>query len=183
MSIAWLAPAALVGATLVLLPIAVHLLVRQHARVQAFPSLRFLCETQLAALRRRRIEDATLLVCRAAIIVAAIVALAGPLVLTPARTAGYANRISRAVILTGETSQAAATTVTDGAFRSVTIARASIADAIADASRWLDNQPPSSREIVLTGALARGTVTAADLAAVPEGIGIRFVSIGSDGKR
>ena len=78
MSIAWLFPAALAGITLVLLPIAIHLLVRQHARTQLYPSLRFLRETQLAAFRRRRIEDAALLLCRAAIIALAAVGLPGP---------------------------------------------------------------------------------------------------------
>ena len=179
MSIAWLAPAALLGTALVLLPIAVHLLVRQHARVQAFPSLRFLRETQLAALRRRRIEDAALLVCRAAIIVAAIGALAGPLVMTPARTAGYASRMSRAVVLTDETGGSAAATAADGAFRSVTINRAVIADAIADATRWFEQQPASAREIVAIGAFPRGAITAADLAALPRDIGVRFVRSGS----
>ena len=41
---------------LVVLPIAVHLLVRQHSRTQLYPSLRFLRETQLAAFRRRKVE-------------------------------------------------------------------------------------------------------------------------------
>ena len=181
MSIAWLAPAALFGATLIVMPIAVHLLVRQHARVQAFPSLRFLRETQLAALRRRRIEDAALLLCRVAIIAAAIVALAGPVVVTPARTAGQASRTSRAVILTDESGQASAAAVADGAFRSVTIKRADITDAIADATRWFEEQPASAREIVVVGALPRGTVADGDLAAIPTGIGIRFVRSGSAG--
>ena len=64
MSIAWIAPAALFGVGLIALPIAIHLLVRQHARTLVFPSLRFLRETQLAALRRRTIQDAALLLCR-----------------------------------------------------------------------------------------------------------------------
>ncbi len=98
MSIAWMAPAALLGLALIALPIAIHLLVRQHARTLAFPSLRFLRETQLAAFRRRRIEDAALLACRAAIIALAAVALAGPVLQTAARTAGYAGRTSRAVV-------------------------------------------------------------------------------------
>ena len=174
MTIAWLAPAAFAGLFLIALPIAVHLLVRQQAREQLFPSLRFLRETQLAALRRRRIEDAALLLCRAAIIAAAILALAGPVVMTPARTATQASRVSRAVIVSGEGSPAQASDEAAGAFRSVTINRADIADAISDAMRWFEQQPPSAREIVMVGALQRGAVTAADLAAVPRDIGIRF---------
>ena len=178
MTVAWLAPAVFAGMILVVLPIAVHLLVRQHAREQRFPSLRFLRETQLAALRRRRIEDAALLLSRIAIISTAIVALAGPVVTTPARTATQASRVSRAVIASGEGSPPPASDEAAGAFRSVTIKRADIADAIADAMRWFEQQPPSAREIVVTGTLQRGAVTEADLAAVPRDIGIRFVRSG-----
>jgi hypothetical protein len=179
MSIAWLVPTALAGVTLVLLPIAVHLLVRQQARVQAFPSLRFLRETQLAAFRRRRIEDATLLACRAAIILFAVIALTGPLVMTAARTAGHARRTSRAIVATDESGQLAATGLSEGAFRSITVKRAAVTDAIADAIRWLDGQPPSSREIVVVGRLSRGVITEGDLAGVPRDIGVRFVRSGS----
>ncbi len=179
MSIAWLAPAALFGAVLIVLPIAVHLLVRQHARVQAFPSLRFLRETQLAALRRRRIEDAALLVCRIGIIAAAIGALAGPLLMTSARTAAHAGRTSRAIVLTGVDTEVAAQGADEGAFRSVTITRMNVADAIADAMRWLEQQPPSAREIVVTGALSRGVVTEGELAAIPAEVGVRFIRSGS----
>jgi hypothetical protein len=73
MSIAWIAPAALLGLAAIALPIAIHLLVRQHARTLAYPSLRFLRETQLAAFRRRTIQDAALLFCRVAIIALAAV--------------------------------------------------------------------------------------------------------------
>ncbi len=179
MSIAWIAPAALLGAALVALPVAVHLLVRQHARVQAFPSLRFLTQTQLAALRRRRVEDVALLLCRSAIIVTAVAALAGPIVMTAARTASQASRVSRAVILSGEGGDELANDAAQGAFRSVTIKRTHIADAIGDATRWFDQQPPSAREIVMIGALSRGAVTEGDLAIVPPDVGLRFLRSGS----
>ena len=55
MSVSWITPAALIGLALAALPIAVHLLARQRARVLAYPSLRFLRETQLAAWRRRSV--------------------------------------------------------------------------------------------------------------------------------
>ncbi len=179
MTIAWLAPAVLAGLWLVALPIAVHLLVRQQARDQLFPSLRFLRETQLAALRRRRIEDVLLLLCRAAIITAAIIALAGPVIMTPARIATQASRVSRAVIVSGEEGPASVNDEAAARFRFVTIARADITDAIADATRWFEQQPPSAREIVVTGALQRGSISEADLQAIPADIGIRFVRSGS----
>jgi hypothetical protein len=62
----------------------------------------------------------------------------------------------------------------DDAFRTATFNRTAIADAIGDAMRWLDEQPPSACEIVFTGSFRRGSIDASDLALVPDGIGIRF---------
>jgi len=154
MSIAWLFPAALAGLALVALPIAIHLLVRQHARTQLYPSLRFLRETQLAAFRRRTVQDAALLLCRAAIVALAAIALAGPVLQTPARTAAYADRVSRAAVAIDQ--------------------RPVLADSLGDAVRWLNHQPASAREIVISGVFRRGEITDADLAMVPPDIGIRF---------
>lgn len=154
MSIAWLLPAALAGTALVILPIAIHLLVRQHARRQMFPSLRFLRETQLAAFRWRTIQDAALLLCRAAIIALAAIALAGPVLQTPARTAAFASRVSSAAVAIDQ--------------------RPAIADSLADAVRWLNRQPASAREIVISGVFRRGAIDKGDLATVPDGIGLRF---------
>ena len=174
MSIGWIAPAALAGLALVALPIAVHLLVRQHARVLAYPSLRFLRETQLAALRRRTIQDAMLLLCRAAVIAIAAMALAGPVLQSPSRQAGYANRTSRAVVTIDPVDRPLVAKAVEGAFVSATFGRSKVADALADAVRWLNQQPASAREIVVAGELRRGAVAESDLAAVPAGIGIRF---------
>jgi len=174
MSIAWTAPAALLGLALIALPIAIHLLVRQHARTLAFPSLRFLRETQLAAFRRRRIEDATLLACRAAIVALAAVALAGPVLQTAARTSGYAGRTSRAVVALDGAGDSLAATIADAAFASATFRRPEVADALSDAIRWLAEQPPSSREIVIAGTLRRGSIAEGDLALIPQGVGVRF---------
>jgi len=174
MSIAWMAPAALLGLGLIALPIAIHLLVRQHARTLAFPSLRFLRETQLAAFRRRRIEDAALLACRAAIIALAAVAMAGPILQTAARTAGYAGRTSRAVVALDEAGDNASAAIADDAFASAVFRRPEVADALTDAVRWLAQQPPSSREIVIAGRLRRGSIAPSDLAAIPQGVGVRF---------
>ena len=175
MSIAWIAPAALVGLALIALPIAVHLLVRQHARVLAYPSLRFLRETQLAAFRRRAIQDAALLACRVAIIAVAVTALAGPVLQTPSRTASYASRTSRAIVAIDVADRSLIAKAAEGAFASASFTRASAADALADASRWLDRQARSTREIVVAGELRRGAIDQSDRAAVPAGIGIRFL--------
>ena len=174
MSMAWMAPAALLGLGLIALPVAIHLLVHQHARTLAFPSLRFLRETQLAAFRRRRIEDAALLACRAAIIALAAVALAGPVLQTTARSAGYAERTSRAVVALEGASDTVTAAIAADAFASAVFRRPDVTDALTDAVRWLAQQPPSSREIVIAGSLRRGSIAESDLATIPQGIGVRF---------
>jgi hypothetical protein len=173
-SVIWTAPAALFGLALIALPIAVHLLVRQHVRTLPFPSLRFLRETQLAAFRRRRIQDAALLACRIAIVGAAAAALAGPVLQTSARDAGYASRTSRAIVISESAPPEVVARIAEGAFASTTVQRAKLADALPDAVRWLSSQPRSAREIVIAGALRRGTLDAGELAAVPADVGIRF---------
>ncbi len=172
MSITWINPAALAGLALIALPIAIHLLVRQQTRSLPYPSLRFLRETALAAFRRRAVQDAGLLVCRVAVIAAAVTALAGPVLQTASRTTGYANRRSQAMIPVGPSASLAGS---EDVFRSATFNRTMIADAIGDALRWLDAQPPSAREIVFGGSLRRGSIVETDLAVVPKDVGIRFV--------
>lgn len=177
MSIAWIAPAALIGVGLIALPVAIHLLVRQHARTLSFPSLRFLRETQLAAFRRRTIQDAALLLCRIAIVTLAAVALAGPILQTSSRTAGYAGRTSRAIVVLEGADEGRVATAATGAFTSAAFRRTAIADGLTDAIRWLDQQPPSSREIVIAGTLRRNSVTDSDVASIPLEIGVRFESV------
>ncbi|MEO7135883.1 MAG: BatA domain-containing protein [Vicinamibacterales bacterium] len=174
MFIAWTAPAALIGIALIAVPIAIHLLVRQHARTMSFPSLRFLRDTQLAALRRRRIEDGALLACRVAIIALAAVAMAGPILQTAARSAGYADRTSRAVVSLDGAGDGVSAAIAEDAFASATFRRPAVADALSDAVRWLAQQPPSAREIVVAGTLRRGTLAESDLAIIPPGVGVRF---------
>jgi hypothetical protein len=170
----WLNAAAFAGLALVALPIAIHLLVRQHTRTLAFPSLRFVSETALAAFRWRAIQDPLLLLCRVAVLVAAVAALAGPVLQTPARTASYADRIARAYVrVDGNETGAGAAGLTD-AYRFASFARADVADAIGEARRWLDLQPPAAREIVFGGALARGALDDGHLAGIPAAVGIRF---------
>lgn len=176
MSVFWLAPAALFGLGLIAVPIAIHLLVRQQSRRVEYPSLRFLRQSQLAAFRRRRIQDGLLLACRAAIVVAAVTALAGPVFQTASRSAGYGARVARAVILQEGTAASVANEAIGDAFASRTVTRARLADAVADAVRWLDAQPPAAREIVLAGAFRRGSVSPALLEAIPPTVGIRFVT-------
>lgn len=178
MSVLWLAPAALLGLALIAVPVAIHLFVRQQGRRVDYPSLRFLRSSQLAAFRRRNIQDALLLICRIAIVAAAVMALAGPVLQSAARSQGYAGRIARAVIVEPGAEAPGADAV-GNAFVSQSFSRADISDAIADATRWLDDQPPAAREVVFVGTFRRGSLTPAHLAAVPISAGLRFVPTGA----
>ena len=175
MSLIWLNTAALAGLALIALPVAIHLLVRQQMRTLPYPSLRFVRQTALSALRRRAIQDGLLLACRAGIVVAAAAALAGPVLQTPARIASYADRIARAHVRVDVGGASSEQDVSNGAYRYARFSRAEITDAIADALRWLGEQPPAAREIVFDGILARGSLDNGDLAGIPEGVGVRFV--------
>src|SRR5439155_23533783 len=78
-------------------PILIHLLVQRRAERFPFPTLRFLQPTRLAAIRRHLLEDIPLLLVRAAILAAAVAALAGPLLVTPARRQAWDRLLVRAV--------------------------------------------------------------------------------------
>ena len=169
----WLNAAAFAGLALVALPLAIHLLVRQHTRTMAFPSLRFVRETALSAFRRRTLEDAWLLAVRVGVMAAAVAALAAPVLDTAARRQSYAGRVSRATIALDGTPDLDA--LRRDAFRSASFSRFALADAIDDAIRWLNAQPPSAREVVIAGELRRGAVFDSDLLDVPSDIGLRFV--------
>ncbi len=176
MQVLWLTPIAWLGLTLVAVPVAIHLLVRQQTRRVDYPSLRFLRQSQLAAFRPRSPRDALLLSCRAAAVVAAIAALAGPVLTTSARATAYRQRVARAVVVEPGTAVEAPDGVTGDALVSRVFARDHLVDAVADANRWLAVQPPASRELVLVGTWRRGSVTAAALDAIPPSTGVRFVS-------
>lgn len=90
----FLSPFALVGLALIALPVAIHLLVRRHARRMDFPSLVFLRETPSFRLRFRRIQQPLLLTLRVAAIVFLVLGLAGPLV-----TFGTRKHRARVILL------------------------------------------------------------------------------------
>jgi hypothetical protein len=175
MQILWLNTAAFIGLGLIALPIAVHLLVRQRTRTVPYPSLRFLRETALAAFRRRRVEDALLLVCRVALIATAVLALAGPIVHTASRAASYAQRIVRAQVRVNSSGSSSPSALAADAFRFASFSRANIADSIRDAWRWIDEQPAAGREIVFSGSFDIDSVAPSDLLVIPRDIGIRFI--------
>jgi len=147
----WLNPAALFALALASAPILIHLLVQRRAERLAFPTLRFLRPTRLAAIRRHVLEDIPLLLVRAAILAAAVAALAGPLLVTSARRRAWDERLVREVVSSDD-----------------------LPDGIRRAVASLEKAPPARREIVIVSPLAVGSITSADVAAIPADIGIRF---------
>jgi hypothetical protein len=154
----WLVPAAWIGALAIAAPIVIHLLARQRAIEQPFPTLRFLPGTTSPALRRRRIDRRLLLIVRCAILVAAAAAAAGPLAITRARRAAWDARLIRE-------------TVSDTAVP----LRAALQRAVAN----LDAAPPGRREILVRSTFPLGSIDDADVAAVPAAVGLTFERVGT----
>ena len=180
----WLQPAAWLGLVALAVPLLIHLLVHRRSERLAFPTLRFLQPTRLASLRRHRLDDRLLLLLRAAILAAAVAALAGPLLVTPARQASWNRRVARAIVIDpGEPGRGERTVLAQreaaGVYRSTIIEESDPAAGMRRAAAWLAEAPPARREIVVVAPFALGTVTAADVAAVPPEIGLRFVRNGT----
>ena len=189
----WLNPAALFALAVAAAPILIHLLIQRRAERFPFPTLRFLQPTRLAAIRRHLLEDVPLLAVRVALLAAAVAALAGPLLITAARRQAWDRRIVRAVV-TDEGARgfpldgARGRQASDRTDRSVeraaphqekTFAGASLPDGIRRAMLWLDTAPPARREIVVASPFPIGSITQADVAAVPAHVGVRFERTGA----
>jgi hypothetical protein len=171
--VTFLQPAVWLAAVAIALPIAIHLLTRATRTPVRFPSIRFLEATRLAASSRQRLQDWPLMLFRVSIILLAIAALAGPVLVTAAREAAWRARLARAVVLEDRT--AAPEDELRSAAVARTFARQRLRDAVADGVRWLEQQDPAAREVVVLSAFRRGATDAADFAAVPRHIGIRLV--------
>ncbi len=176
MSVAWLHPWVWLAGALVAVPIAIHLLARDRSRPVPFPSLRFLERTPLSAVARHRLQDIPLLLVRMAIVLLAVAALAGPILITPGRQAAWATHVARAVVSSERTAPAEDELRTARVGQS--FSRERVRDAVADAVRWLGAQGPATKEIVVLSSFRRGEVDAADFAGVPDGIAIRLERTG-----
>jgi hypothetical protein len=181
----WLYPLALAGTAAIVAPILIHILVQRRAPPFPFPTLRFLKPTRLAAIRRHVLEDLPLVLVRAAILAVAAGALAGPYLVTSARRAAWNDRIARAIVGEGEAARAfqrsdllPAAGQRPQPFRVQLFDSGDLRDGIARAVAWLEASPPARRELVVVAPFALGSVTRADLADVPAGIGIRLVRSG-----
>ena len=175
----WLNPLALFALATVAAPILIHILVQRRAERFPFPTLQFLQPTRLAAIRRHLLEDLALLAVRAALLAAAVAAVAGPLVVTPARRQAWDRRLVRAIVTDGPGVPRPFEGRDRGAespapHQQEEFAGASLADGIRRALVWLHDAPPARREIVVASTLAIGSITAADVAGIPADVGVRF---------
>jgi hypothetical protein len=176
----WLRPAVLLALAAVAAPILIHILARRRAEVLPFPTLRFLRPTALVSLRRHLVEDPLLLALRIAIVAAAVVALAGPLIVTRARREAWNRRIVRATVTTVAPGfSGAASRDRDSVFQTREFLGTSLADGIRRAVEWLDGAPPARRELVIAAPLTIGSLSAADIAEVPRDVGLRFERVGA----
>jgi hypothetical protein len=190
----WQHPAALWTLALAAVPVVIHLLRTHHAKRVPFPTLRFVQPSRAAAVRMRLPSDLLLLLLRMAVVLLAAAAAAGPILLTDARLAAWNARVARAVVV--DTSRSMREAI--GADAPLTVAAQEAADAelgtaafgarfdvrridegITRASRWLAEQPPARREVVVISDLqvSAFTTDAPDRLVVP-GTGLRFVSVG-----
>jgi hypothetical protein len=182
----WRFPLAWLGLLALALPLLAHLLSRRRAPVVAFPSLRLLSPRPVAAVSARHLSDAALLALRSAIVVAAVAALADPVVVTPWRVAAWSGRVARAVVVDAPGDPGApppasplpaeVESLRARAFES-TVVTGPLAMAIGDALTFLERVPPGRREVVVVSSRLDTGFDPAPLRRLPDDIGLRFASL------
>jgi len=184
MEVIWLSPAAWFGLITVAVPVLIHLLTYQRPRHVAFPTLRFLRRTRLAAVRRRALQHWALLAIRMLSVAMAAGALAAPLFLSNARQQEWRQRVVRAIVVAPGAPEPELALLVDSerrdSYASEVFRPASrVADGMRDAAVWLQQQPPAAREVVVIGGLPQGTMGPADVSLVPAYAGLRFLPLPS----
>ena len=181
--ILWLNPWALLGLASIAAAVLVHLMRRRLARRVVVPTVRFFAEAEQSAIRVRRIADPLLLLVRSAVLAAAALALAQPLLMTEARRAGWERQIARAVIVDVSDSMRSADLAGSleaeraSADRVTVIESKEMAPALARAAAWLTDGPPARHEIVVLSDFQLGALGVDELARVPKETGLRFVRV------
>ena len=189
----WRNPSAWLGLLALAIPIAVHLLGRRRPVPLRFPSLQFLGVSQAQPKRRHRLNDVPLMFVRLAIVLAAVAAVADPVLVGSASDGG--NAIARAIVVDTSasmdrptpagrpardeaTSRAQAHTAGATTFR--IIEGAQPRSAITRAVTWAAEQP-GRREIVVVSDFQKGAIDPADLADIPAHVGLTFEPIETSG--
>src|SRR5687768_15661723 len=115
----WGNPWAWLGLFALAVPTLIHLLARRTARIQRFPTLRFLQTSRLLPRRNTRLTDVPLLLVRLGIITAAVAALARPFLLSGGRQQSLERQLARVILVDTSASMsrttAAGTTAVDAA--------------------------------------------------------------------
>ncbi|CAN5737291.1 hypothetical protein BH23GEM10_BH23GEM10_07190 [soil metagenome] len=177
----WQNPWAWLGLLTLAVPIAVHLLARHSARVQRFPSLRFLATSRLITMRRARPTDLLLLAVRLAICAIAVAALAQPYMLSRDRRARLGATASRVIVVDTSASmrsvldsaRALAQQLAGGSptGAAIIIESASLPTALAGAAAWL-RERPGEHGMTLISDMQRSSIHGRDLDAVPAHVGL-----------
>jgi hypothetical protein len=181
----WHNPATLAALALVAGPVLVHLLLRRHAPRVVFPAMRFVPAVRAAAVRLRAPSDLALLILRIAIVAAAVLAAAQPLLMTAARQRAWNGRVARAIVVdTSPSVQGdAAARLADRAAAGVSVshrfASPDLREAVRRATEWLATTAVAERDIAVVGDFQRGSIDEADLAGVPASMGIDLLRAGT----
>jgi hypothetical protein len=191
MSLEWIHPAALAGLAAAAGPIVVHLLRRQRATRVPFPTVRFLTPSRAAATRFRRPSDPLLLALRVAIVAAAAIAVAQPVVITGWRRAASERTVHRAIVIdSSESMTPAASRVAEAVAAerqqspdAIEIRTPGLADGMKQASASLQAIAGGRAEIVVISDFQKGSLDPSGLAAIPEGLGLRLIRIDRDAAR
>jgi hypothetical protein len=184
--VSFLNPWAWLGAALVAVPVLVHMLARSRAPRQSFATLRFFREARIVAVRRSRITDLPLLLLRCAIVLAAVAALAQPVVHSRERQARLAQSVARIIVVDssasmqrltadGETALAAARRAAAGhADARATVVESAAPGTLLAAAGDLLSRRSGVREVLVLSDFQAGTLHDMDVSALPPGTGLRL---------
>jgi hypothetical protein len=165
----WGMPAAAWALLALAVPVLIHTLVRRRSTPTPFPTLRFIPHTRLASIERRALEEVGLLTVRLGVLAAGAAAVAAPFVVTNARRAGWDSVTVRVEVAVGVPPRGGANT---------SIAAETVDRGVAQALVWFDSQQPGRRELIVRSAFRIGSISAADLAAIPPNVGVRLERAG-----
>lgn len=164
------------------IPLLVHLLVRRHARRMPFPSLQFVPGAESRAARLRHLSDPGLMLLRTALVALAVLAVARPLLVTPARQSAWTSRVSRVIVVDVSASAAAAARAAvareaNGTARAVVIETRALARTVDRLQLVVSAFPPSRHELVIVSDFQEGAADGVDLRNLPEHVGVRLVPV------
>jgi Aerotolerance regulator N-terminal len=174
----WQNPWAWMGLLTLALPILVHLFSRRRARIEPFPSLRFLDVSRLLPTRRTQLSDLPLLLIRLGVLAAAVAALAQPLFRADRRAGAMDASLARVIVLDTSALDDAAMAGADtneGAAPAVTMVLPTHRPAMAlpGAVEWLRTQPGRG-EILVVSPFPFGSLDSVDIAGIPGDFGVRL---------